>query len=212
MSREPPLLTPEELHDILRPIRLVNPGGDFYREREKKYHETLAFIDHILILEQAAKKHKPLVLLDCGCGRSYLSFILNVVLTRKLGRPAYFIGVDGQDDLIQTCRDVQRKLGFANMEFHAGDIHSATPARKPDIVYALHACDTATDEAVAAGIRLQARGIVVAPCCQRYVKRSMKGGHPLRALSRHSVFKEQLAVMLTEGAKDSSSKSKAKAN
>ena len=87
------------------------------------------------------------------------------------------------------------------MEFHAGDIHSATPARKPDIVYALHACDTATDEAVAAGIRLQARGIVVAPCCQRYVKRSMKGGHPLRALSRHSVFKEQLAVMLTEGAR-----------
>lgn len=200
MSQDAQILTPEEFQEILRPIKLVNPGGDFYREREKKFHETLAFITHILILSRSVTKKRTLVLLDCGCGRSYLSFILNAVL-RKLNREAYFIGVDGQPDLIDACREVQGELGYDNMEFHAGEIHRVSPSRPPDIVYALHACDTATDEAVAVGVRLRARGVVVVPCCQRFVRRNLKGGHPLCMLSRHSVFKDQLTVMLTEGAR-----------
>ena len=201
MSQSLQIVTPEELQDLLRPIGLFHPGGAFYREREKKYHEVLAFLTHILVLEQSVKKNRPLILLDCGCGRSYLSFILNAILTHKLGREAYFIGVDSHAGLIGGCRNVQGELGFSNMEFHAGDILHVAPSRQPDIVYALHACDTATDEAIAVGVRLQARGVVVVPCCQRYVKRHMRGRHPLSAISRHSVFKEQIAVMLTESAR-----------
>ena len=194
-------VTPEEVQDLLRAIRLTRPDGEFYREREKKYHEVIHFITHILVLERTFKKRKELVLLDCGCGRSYLSFVLNMVLTEKLERPAYFIGVDTQSQLIETCRTEQGVLGYENMEFHRDEIIHFQPSKTPDIVYSLHACDMATDEAIAKGIQLNARCIIVAPCCQRQVKGDIRGGHPLRGLSKHSVFKEIMCVMLTDGSR-----------
>ena len=201
MLKDNPFFSQTEFQEILKAIGLLSSGGELFKDHEKKYHEVMAFLTHLLALARHMKKNKPLVLLDAGCGRSYLSFVLNAILTRKLERPAHFIGVDHREDLVEASRSVADELEFENMEFHAGGILEVCPSKKPDIIYALHACDTATDEALAAGIRLNARGIILVPCCQSYVGRHMNGGHPFSDISKHGVFRNHLTAMLTEGAR-----------
>ena len=192
---------PEEIEELLRTIRLTKVDGDFYRERAKKYAEVVHFITHILVVMRDVKRKKQAVLLDCGSGRSYLSFVANMVLTQKAGRDVYFVGVDSDERLIRSCRAVQDALGYDNMEFHTSDILSFQPERTPDIVYSLHACDTATDEVIAKGIQLRARFILTVPCCQHELHRRLRGGHSLRDLTKFSVFKDKVCVLLTDGSR-----------
>jgi hypothetical protein len=145
------------------------------------------------------KRDRDLLFLDGGCGKSYLSFVLNHVLTGKVRRPVHFIGVDADPAIIRTCEGIARDLGFSNMEFRVGRaLDQRLEASPPDLVYALHACDTATDEVIALGIRHRAMAVAVAPCCQREVKRTLGTRHPLSGIGRFPVFREHLAVMLTD--------------
>ena len=193
-----PPVTPQEMRDLLRAVRITRENGTFYWEREKKYHEVLAFLTHLLVLERAMKRDRPLFFLDGGCGKSYLSFVLNHVLMDKVKRPVHFMGVDADPVIIRTCEDIARDLGFSNMEFRVGRALDQQLESPPDLVYALHACDTATDEVIALGVRHRATAVVVAPCCQREVKRTLGAHHPLSGIGRFPVFKERLSVMLTD--------------
>jgi len=190
---------PQEIEELLRAVRLTKVDGDFYRERAKKYEEVVHFITHLLVVMRDLKRKKQAVLLDCGTGRSYLSFVANMVLSQKAGRDVYFIGVDSDERLIQSCRAVQETLGYDNMEFHVSDILSFQPERTPDIVYSLHACDTATDEVIAKGIQLHARFILTVPCCQHELHGRLRGGHCMKDLTKFSVFKDKVCVLLTDG-------------
>lgn len=193
-----PPVTPQEMRDLLRAVRITRENGTFYWEREKKYQEILAFLTHLLILERGLKRDRDLLLVDGGCGKGYLSFVLNHVLTGKVGRPVHFIGVDADPAIIRTCEGIARDLGFRNMEFRVGRALDQRLESPPDLVYALHACDTATDEVIALGIRGRARAVAVAPCCQREIKRTLGTRHPLSGIGHFPVFKEHLAVLLTD--------------
>jgi hypothetical protein len=193
-----PVITPREMADLLRAVRITRADGTFYWEREKKYHEIQAFLTHLLVLEREMKRDRELLLVDGGCGKSYLSFVLNHVLSRKVGRPARFLGVDANPEILRTCDGIARDLGFTNMEFRAGRVLDLDPGASPDIVFALHACDTATDETIAMGIRHQARAVAVAPCCHRELKRTLGTRHPLSRTGHFPVLREHLAIMLTD--------------
>jgi hypothetical protein len=84
------------------------------------------------------------------------------------------------------------------MEFHTGSVLDHRPDAPPDLVYALHACDTATDEVIALGIRNRAMAVAVAPCCQREIKRTLGTRHPLSGIGHFQVFRERMAVLLTD--------------
>lgn len=148
-------------------------------------------------ISRKISKRRSLTFLDCACGKGYITFVLSYILTQKLGRSAFFVGVDRNPHVIQRCMEAQSSLGYENLEFHATDIIEFTPDKKPDITFCLHACDTATDETIAKGITLNSRFIVAAPCCQREICRKIKH-HPLKPMTQFPIIKERLSCLITE--------------
>jgi hypothetical protein len=190
-------LSSNELKDILRIIGLARNDGELYINQREKYQESLTMAEHIAKIANKITKRKTLMLLDCACGKAYLSFLLNYALTEKIGRSAYFIGVDNNAQLIGKCIQAQQLLGFKNMEFHATNIMELILEEKPDITYCLHACDTATDETIAKGIISDSRFITAVPCCQREISNKIRN-HPLTPMTQFSKIKEQLCSLITD--------------
>jgi len=198
---------PEEILELFRAVGLLNPGGAPYRERVKKFFEVANFSLHMVKALRGVSRKTRAVLLEGGCGRSYLSFFINFLISKADIRDAYFMGADQNPKLIEGCNQVKEALGFRNMNFYASKIIDFEPPEEVDevhLVFSLHACDTATDETIAKGIQLKARYIIVAPCCQREIMRQLervskgKGARPLRGLTEKHLLREQLAITLTE--------------
>ncbi len=180
-------------------IGLAGPDGSVDRAKIKKYHEVVGFSRYIVEAVETFPEDQEITILDCGCGKSYLSFVVNDLLTRQMGRSAYFIGVDTNDAVIQMCEQAREALGFDNMVFHVARALDFEPDRSVDVLIALHACNTATDEAIAKGISLRARYIMTIPCCQNQVRGQLKDKHPLADLTQFGLLKYAFASTLTDG-------------
>jgi len=186
-----------ESKDFLRTVGLARPDGELYTNQRKKFREVAAMVEQLAIVSMKITKRRTVAFLDCACGKSYVAFALNYILTRKLNRSVQIIGVDKNPQLIHRCIEAQRSLGYENMEFHAASIVDFVLDKKPDVTYCLHACDTATDEAIAKGIVSGSRFIVAVPCCQREVSRKMRR-HPLTPLTQFPLIKERLSSLVTD--------------
>jgi len=191
----------DELVDFYKTIGIMNPGGKPYIEREKKLYEVIYFSNNVVKCIEKISRTRETVLLDCGCGRSYLPFFVNYVLTKKR-RNIIYVGLDTNAELIEKSSQTAKALGYTNMEFFQSNIIEFEPAREVNIVCALHACDIATDEAIAKGIKLNARFIVAAPCCQRQVVRQLSGASEkvpqIKPFVESKISKEYVGVALTE--------------
>lgn len=145
----------------------------------------------------------PLQLIDFGSGKGYLTFALHDYLCNNLGLDAHMMGVEIREDLVQTCNDVVANLGIEGLEFRQGDIAGhgagAQDAQSFDVMIALHACDTATDDAIHQGIRSGAAIIMCAPCCHKELRPQLLSPHPLGPILKHGVHLGQEAEMLTDG-------------
>ena len=186
-----------DISNLFTQIGLADAQGNGYYERQKKCSQLY---DYLTIIKAALRKlstKRTLTLLDCACGRSYLSFFLNHSL-RELGRDnLHFIGIDTNAELIEKCRVAAATLQFPNMDFITGEIMDCYTDSNIDIVYNLHACDTATDQAILKGIITGARFIFSVSCCQHFTKRQMKN-HPLTGITRHTNYKERLVDMVSD--------------
>ena len=142
----------------------------------------------------------PLRLVDVGCGRAYLSLAARAYFEKTLGRPVELVGVARRADIVATCRATAERLELAPpaAAFVAADVADFTPATAPDAVFSLHACDTATDMALAGGVRWGARILVSAPCCQHEIQKTLRADGPSRALLRHGILRERLADLLAD--------------
>ncbi|MCB2357252.1 class I SAM-dependent methyltransferase [Clostridium estertheticum] len=187
----------EELKGLLIDTGLANPNGNAYKERLHKYQQIS---DYIVQLEAIIKKlssKRTVTILDCGCGKSYLSFVANHYLTNVLKRKVHFICIDSNKELIEKCREAAKKLEFENMEFNCSEIINFVPSKEIDIVYSLHACDIATDQMIAKGIKVKAKYILSVSCCQHTVRKQLKK-HPLTSISTHNHYKERLVDMISD--------------
>ena len=192
----PAPIEPGEADALLEALDLSRPHGEPPLDMVRK----LAQVNHLLELVEEALRagdRDKVYLLDCGCGKSYLSFLLNYYLRERLHRPCHVYGVDNNAELIERVRALQRRLGFDNMEFHVAAIREFEPPTPIHILCSLHACDTATDEAIARGIELGARWLLVVPCCHRELLEQMAAG-PLAAMLRQGVLKARFADLLTD--------------
>ncbi len=199
------MLNKREIRDILIEseglIKFIGIQGNYgllKKDMEKKFNEIIGFCEKIL---NVIKKHQPkkeIVFLECSCGKSYLSYVLNYILVFKLNIKAVFYGVDTNEDLIQKCKEIQRKLRFSNMDFQVARTIESEFEGPIDFVIALHACDTATDEAIAKGIQLNAKYIMVVPCCQGQVRSQIKKQHPLSSITQFGLLRYKFANILTD--------------
>ncbi|HCU04830.1 MAG: hypothetical protein A2X77_03150 [Gammaproteobacteria bacterium GWE2_42_36] len=185
----------DNLKNVFRETGLHNPRGEFYSARKHKHKQVF---DYIIQLESAFKKlstKRPIVMVDCGCGKSYLSFILYEYCRSVLKRDIKIIGIDNNATLIEKCRAIAQALGFEQMEFFDASVGEFKSKDPVDIVYSLHACNTATDQTIAQGIQLGAKYIFSVSCCQHRNRQLIKN-HPLTALTRFQPYKERIVDMV----------------
>lgn len=142
----------------------------------------------------------PLSIVDCGCGKAYLSFAAKTYLENTRGFKVLLRGVDRNEKVVASCRRTAESLECAETAtFHVCDIAEFKPQEPPDAVLSLHACDTATDEAIAFGIERGAKAILSAPCCQHELQKTLDPQlRPHRAILRNGILRERLADILTD--------------
>jgi hypothetical protein len=189
----------KNINTIYNQIGLSNPNNNFYKGKEDKHQQVITYCAQIISIINKLSSKRDIVMLDCGCGKSYLSFILYAYCSMVLKRKIKIIGIDtnAYASVIDKCKDSAEKLGFKNMYFDDVSITDFQTNSKIDIVYSLHACDTATDQTIALGIKHKAKYIFSVSCCQ-HTSRNKISGHPLTAVSRYQPYKERLADMISD--------------
>ncbi len=162
----------------------------------KQINKFVEVVSHALEASPLAQAPRIRVL-DFGAGKGYLTFAVHSHLVARPGLEVNVTGVELRADLVQFCNDAAARLGLAGLRFEQGDLAN-WPAQPHDVMIALHACDTATDHAIALGIRGDASIIISAPCCHKEVRTQLLSPHPLRSVLRHGVHLGQEADMVTD--------------
>lgn len=203
---------------LLKELHILTREGRLNQDSRRKLKQVLHLVRFIepLVLECARQSssedpkedfsQRPLVV-DHGAGKSYLGFILADMVLRPLGR-GRVVGVEFRPELVEKSRQLAARLGFGNMEFLALAVQdSAKDQSLPpqiDIVTALHACDTATDDAIAFGLQKRAKAMALVPCCQAEVAACLRATKafnlartPLSELWRHPLHTRELGSHLT---------------
>jgi hypothetical protein len=191
----------KELHILTREGKL---NQDSRRKLKQVYH-LFQFIDKLL-KELPASDTGP-TLADHGAGKSYLGFIIYDLFFRALGQGTIY-GIETRSELVESSRQLAERLGFERMRFLnltvAESAHSDALPAKIDVVTALHACDTATDDAIAFGLQKKAQYMVLVPCCQAELARALNQNKalnlqrtPLAELWRHPLHTREMGSQLT---------------
>ena len=192
------LIKAKDAGKLLKAIGIMSKDGKIKNDKIRKYNQIDHYVELLDKNFEAMKKQGTLCIVDVGCGKSYLSFVLNYYLTEVKRMKCHFIGIDISEQVIESSRQIQKELGYRNMEFHAMDVKDFKDDRKIDVVLSLHACDTATDMALAFGVYTEADFIVAVPCCHKEMLKTYSY-EPFEGIMKHGILKARLADTLTDG-------------
>lgn len=213
-DRKKPRLLPED-HPVLRAVGIADEQGRVKPSRQAKYRQVEEFLRSLVpAVDDAMSAGRlrtpsaddPLRVVDLGCGNAYLTFAAHAYLNDVRGLPAHLVGVDVKAQSRDHSTAVAEDLGISStMTFLQGDIGTATldgvlPG-PPDVVLALHACDTATDDALARAVGWDAPLVLAAPCCHHDVAAQLRRAPtpaPYSQLTRHGILRERFADTLTD--------------
>lgn len=186
----------------LHELGITDQEGKVYKNAQDKYKQINHYIEILSSLLKELPERPLTNIVDMGAGKGYLTFALYDYLQNVLNKPAIVMGVEFRKDLVELCNAIASKSGFEKLHFEEGTIESYAPAQAINVLIALHACDTATDEAIYQGITNDADLIVVAPCCHKQIRREIekhKASNELDFLTKHGIFLERQAEMVTDG-------------
>ena len=186
----------------LKELRLTDEKGNVYKNAQDKWKQINHYIELLSAELSSLPQKEQLKVVDMGAGKGYLTFALYDYLNNVLNRKAQVEGVEYRKDLVELCNGIAQKSNFDALNFIQGTIEDYQPQSDLNILIALHACDTATDDAIYKGIKHQANLIVVAPCCHKQVRRQLeqvKAKNDLSFMTKHGIFLERHAEMLTDG-------------
>lgn len=186
----------------LQELRLTDADGKVYKAAQDKWKQINHYIEILSAILQRLPAKDVLNVVDMGAGKGYLTFALYDYLTQTLRKRTSLTGVEYRKDLVELCNQIAVKSNFRDLLFMRGAIDDYEPENDLDVLIALHACDTATDDAIAKGIKHETDLIVVAPCCHKQIRREMeknKGTNELDFLLKHGIFMERQAEMVTDG-------------
>ncbi|MFO0805571.1 MAG: SAM-dependent methyltransferase [Gemmataceae bacterium] len=183
---------------VLEIMGIATADGRVKPTMRAKFTQINEFLKHLgHLLDDAGLKSlgRPLEILDCGCGSSHLTIAAHHYLNDVLGIPARLIGVDVNEEVIRKSMQRAERLGAADLNFTCGPI--GTVAAKPDVVFALHACDTATDDALARAVACEAKLILAVPCCHHHLNEQIQSD-VLRPILRHGILHQRTADLATD--------------
>ena len=181
-------------------LGVMTPEGKVRAARQDKFRQVNRFLEIVEEVLPHLPAEEPLRVVDFGSGRSYLTFALHYLLREVHGRDVDVVGLDVKEDVVATCSALAERLGTEGLRFEVGEIGRHRAEQAPQLVVSLHACDTATDEALERAVRWESRVILAVPCCQHELARQIASG-PLKPLLDHGLLRERFAADVTDAAR-----------
>ena len=191
-------------------VRLINPANPWWyqlglttregkvtADMQHKFKQIYKYAEIVESLIKPMKFESTVHIADMGAGKGYLTFALYELLTQKLNMDVDIKGVEIRSDLVLKINEIINSNRLKGLEFVESSIQDFHP-EKLDVLIALHACNTATDDAIASGIRAGAGLIVCAPCCHKQIRQEMERSGKVNAITRYGIFLERQAVMITD--------------
>lgn len=210
IKQQPSLAHDKEKHRLIKPgtnksylheLRITDVTGQVYKNAQDKFKQINHYIELLRPLIQDIGKENLKKVVDMGSGKGYLTFALYDYLYNVLGlKEVEVTGVEFREDLVSLCNRIAQQAAFPLLKFQQGAIVEYDEPNM-DMLVALHACDTATDDAIYQGIKAGAKLIVVAPCCHKQVRRQMERAvmtAEIQPITRFGIFLERQAEMLTD--------------
>lgn len=189
-------------NSLLEAMGILTHDGQVRPTMRAKFTQVNEFLKHFgHVVDDAELRSfgRPIEILDCGCGSSYLTLAAHHFLNDILQIPARITGVDVNEDVIRKSAERAARAGAPQVNFSCGSIQQLDS--KPDVVFALHACDTATDDAIARAVHSNARLLLSVPCCHKNLNRTIRPdgeANVLRPILRHNILQQRTADLVTD--------------
>lgn len=181
-------------------LGVMGQDGKIIRTRYDKFRQINRFLEYIEDILPKLDKERELTIIDFGCGKSYLTFAMYYYLKELKGYNIRIIGLDLKADVIEHCNELRTRYGYDKLDFYVGDIATYKDVDKVDMVVTLHACDIATDYALAKAVKWGAEVILSVPCCQHEANRTIKSDI-LSPVMDYGILKERMAAIVTDAAR-----------
>lgn len=182
---------------FLYDLGVQTEDGKIVKSRFDKFRQINRFLEFIEDILPQLSKDKEVTILDFGCGKSYLTFAMYYYLHELKGYDIRIIGLDLKKDVIHFCNRLSEKYGYEKLQFLEGNISDYTGVEEVDMVVTLHACDTATDFALAKAVGWNAKVILSVPCCQHELNRQIQSD-VLAPILKYGLIKERMAALITD--------------
>ena len=179
-------------------LGVMTPEGLVVKSKYDKFRQINRFLEFIEDVLPHLDKSRETTIIDFGCGKSYLTFAMYYYLKEVKGYPIRVAGLDLKKDVIALCSRLSEKFGFDHLHFYQGDIAGFEGVDHVDMVVTLHACDTATDYAMAKAVKWGAGVILSVPCCQHELNRQIES-ELLEPVLNYGILKERISALLTDG-------------
>ena len=179
-------------------LGVMTQNGNIVNAHYDKFRQINRFLEYIEDILPSLPTGRELRILDFGCGKSYLTFAIYYYLKVLKGYPVRITGLDLKEDVNRHCNELAVKYGYDKLEFLCGDISYYDGCSQVDMVVTLHACDTATDYALAKAVGWGAKVILSVPCCQHELNKQMKNDL-LSPVLHYGILKERMAALMTDG-------------
>lgn len=179
-------------------LGVMTPEGKVVKAKYDKFRQINRFLEFVEDICPVLARDRELTMIDFGCGKSYLTFAIYYYLHEVKGYDLKIIGLDLKEDVIAHCAALAEEFGYEKLHFLTGDIADYEGVSQVDLVATLHACDTATDYALAKAVEWNAQAILSVPCCQHELNRQMDS-EILQPVLKYGLLKERMAALITDG-------------
>lgn len=183
---------------FLTDLGVMNKEGKVHQPAYDKFRQINRFLEFIEDILPALSREREITILDFGCGKSYLTFAMYYYLKELQNYDVKIIGLDLKEDVIRKCNKLAQKYGYEKLKFLHGDIADYEGVQKVDMVVTLHACDKATDYALAKAVEWDAEVILSVPCCQHELNSQIKN-ELLAPVLKYGILKERMSALITDG-------------
>ncbi|MGG9963398.1 class I SAM-dependent methyltransferase [Ferruginibacter sp. SUN106] len=181
----------------LHQLGITTAEGQVKKDMQDKFKQINRYVEIIEGIIKDIQFEKNITVADMGSGKGYLTFALYDYLINTLKKDATIVGIEMRDDLVNKCNQIAKNIHYSNLKFEKGTIQDAeVPAI--NMLIALHACDTATDDAIFKGIQANAEVIICAPCCHKQIRKQMAPENELKSITRHGILLERQAEIVTD--------------